>query len=119
MRLLKSAALAALLTGAGAVAALANVGAGLVGNSVTVTGPDGASVILYYPDASTVERQAPDGSTASGTWSVNGQDICTAFPGEEEACVTVTEEAPTVGASGEIPGEGGVSTWAVSEGKAF
>lgn len=119
MRILKSVALAALLTGAGAVAALANVGSGLVGNSVTVTGPDGASVILYYPDASTVERQTPDGATASGTWSVNGQDICTAFPGEDEACVTVTEEAPAVGASGEIPGEAGVSTWAVTEGKGF
>jgi len=68
MRILKSAALAALLAGAGAVAAFANVGAGLVGNSVTVTGPDGATVILYYPDASTVERKAPDGSMASGTW---------------------------------------------------
>jgi len=119
MRILKSAALAALLAGAGAVAAFANVGAGLVGNSVTVTGPDGATVILYYPDASTVERKAPDGSMASGTWSVNGQDICTTFPGEEEACVTVTEEAPVVGASGEIPGEAGASTWSVSEGKAF
>ncbi|MEQ8748108.1 hypothetical protein [Pyruvatibacter sp.] len=119
MRLLKSAALAALLTGAGAVAAFANVGAGLVGNSVTLTGPDGAVVMLHYPDASSVERQLPDGTTSSGTWTVNGQDICTTFEGEPEACVTVTEEAPAVGASGEIPGEAGVSTWAVTEGKAF
>lgn len=119
MRMIKSVALAALLTGAGAVAALANVGNGLVGNSVTLTGPDGATVVLYYPDASSVERQLPDGTTTAGTWSVNGQDICTTFPGEEQACVTVSEEAPAVGASGEIPGEAGVSTWAVSEGKAF
>lgn len=119
MRLVKSAALAVLLTGAGALAALANVGAGLVGNSVTLTGPDGATVTLYYPDASTVERQAPDGSTATGSWSVNGQDICTAFPGEEQACVTVSDTPPAPGASGEVEGEGGVTTWAVSEGKAF
>lgn len=119
MRVLKSAALAALLTGAGAIAALANVGAGLVGNSVTLTGPDGATVVLFYPDASSVERKAPDGSTATGSWAVNGQDICTTFPGEEEACVTVTDTAPAVGASGEVPGEAGVTTWTVSEGKAF
>ena len=69
--------------------------------------------------ATIVERQAPDGSTATGSWSVNGQDICTTFPGEEQACVTVSDTPPAPGASGEVEGEGGVTTWAVSEGKAF
>ncbi len=119
MRVFKSAALAVLLTGAGAVAALANVGAGLVGNSVTLTGPDGGTVVLYYADESTVVRQAPDGSEATGSWSVNGQDICTSFPGEEEACATVTDAPPAPGEGGEIEGEAGVTTWEVTEGKAF
>lgn len=119
MRIVKSAALAALLTGAGAVAAFANVGAGLVGNTVSLTGPEGATVMLYYPDDATVVRKAPDGSEATGSWTVNGQDICTTFPGEEEACATVTDTPPAPGASGEVEGEEGTTTWSVSEGKGF
>lgn len=119
MRILKSAALAALLTGAGGLAALANVGAGLVGNTVSLTGPDGATVQLYYSDDSTVIRKGPDGTEATGSWKVNGQDICTSFPGEEEACATVSDTPPAPGASGQIEGEAGVTTWSVSEGKGF
>src|SRR5690606_15151023 len=53
---------AAVSTFALAGAAFANVGAGLVGNTVTLTGPDGAVTKIYYPDESSIVVKGADGS---------------------------------------------------------
>jgi len=47
-------------------AALANVGDGLVGNTVTLTGPNGAVTKIYYPDASSIVVKGADGSAMDG-----------------------------------------------------
>lgn len=47
------------------------------GNTVVITGPDGKEVgrIYYDADKKTTRRMA-DGSEASGTWSLEGNDLC-------------------------------------------
>ncbi|WP_420560921.1 hypothetical protein [Tepidicaulis sp.] len=116
---MKKVLLAAAFLAGSSVAALADVGAGLVGNTVTLTGPEGAVTQVYYPDASTTEVKLPDGSTATGTWRVDGNKICTVTGENPETCTAAIEEAPTVGSSGTIEGEQGNVEWQVSEGKAF
>lgn len=100
-------------------AAYANVGAGLVGNTVTLTGADGGVMKIYYPDASNIVVQGADGAEVAGTWRVDGNKICTTVGDNPENCTDAVDEAPTVGASGTIEGEQGAVQWAVSEGKDF
>ncbi|HAC58181.1 hypothetical protein [Parvibaculum sp.] len=109
----------AVSTVAFAGAAFANAGAGLVGNTVTLTGPDGAVTKIYYPDASSIVVKGADGSEAQGTWRVDGDKICTTVADAAENCTAPVEEAPTVGSSGTIEGEQGAVQWAVTEGKGF
>lgn len=100
-------------------AAFANVGDGLVGNTVTLTGPDGSVTKIYYPDASTIVVKGADGSEAEGTWRVSDNTICTKVGETPENCTAPIEEAPAVGSSGTIEGEQGSVSWAVTEGKDF
>lgn len=99
-------------------AAHANVGAGLVGNTVTLTGPSGVMKI-YYPDTSSIVVKGADGAEVAGTWRVDGNKICTTVGENPENCTDAVDEAPTVGSSGTIEGKQGAVQWAVSEGKDF
>ena len=99
--------------------ASADVGAGLIGNTVTLTGPDGAVTKIYYPDTSSIVVQGADGSESQGTWRVADNTICTTVGEAPENCTASIEEAPAVGSSGVIEGEQGNVQWSVSEGKAF
>jgi hypothetical protein len=100
-------------------AAYANVGAGLVGNTVTLTGADGGVMKIYYPDASNIVVKGADGAEVAGTWRVDGNKICTTVGENPENCTEAVDEAPAVGSSGTIEGEQGAVQWAVSEGKDF
>ncbi|MEX1154166.1 hypothetical protein [Parvibaculum sp.] len=102
-----------------AAPATADVGAGLVGNTVTLTFADGSQSKIFYPDASSIVVKAPDGSEAQGSWHVSDNKICTKVGEAAENCTDPVEEAPAVGSSGVIPGEQGEVKWAVSEGKGF
>jgi len=110
----------AILTASAGVA-LADIGAGLIGNTVTLTGPDGAETRIYYPDASTLVMKIPTGAEIPGTWRVDGETICTTAGDQPENCTPPIAEAPTPGASGTIDGDGdaGSVAWAVTAGKDF
>ncbi|PCJ69327.1 MAG: hypothetical protein COA62_11960 [Rhodobiaceae bacterium] len=108
----------AILTASAGVA-LADIGAGLIGNTVTLTGPDGAETKIYYPDASTLVMKIPTGAEIPGTWRVDGETICTTAGDQPENCTPPITEAPTPGASGTIDGDAGSVAWAVTAGKDF
>lgn len=110
---------AAISTFAFTGAALANVGDGLVGNTVTLTAADGSVTKIYYPDASSIVVKAADGSESEGTWRVSDNTICTKVGDAPENCTAPIEEAPAVGSSGTIEGQQGAVQWAVTEGKGF
>ncbi len=99
--------------------ALADIGAGLVGNTVTLTGPDGTVTKVHYPDASNIVLKLPDGAEVPGTWRVEGNSICTTAGDQPENCTPPIDEAPAVGSSGTIDGEAGSVAWAVTAGKDF
>lgn len=116
---MKKLLLSAVFLAGSAFAAHADVGAGLVGNTVTLTGSDGTVTQIYYPDDSTTQVKLPDGNVVSGTWRVEGDTICTVTGEAPESCTDPIEEAPAAGASGTIEGPEGSVEWKVSEGKAF
>ncbi len=99
--------------------AMADVGAGLVGNTVTLTAADGTVTKIFYPDSSNIVVKAGDGAEMAGNWRVADQTICTKVGDAPENCTAPIEEAPAVGSAGVIQGEQGEVKWAVSEGKAF
>ncbi|MEQ8266516.1 MAG: hypothetical protein RH982_04915 [Parvibaculum sp.] len=99
--------------------AMADVGAGLVGNTVTLTAADGSVTQIFYPDATSIVVKAADGTETPGNWRVSDNTICTKVGDAPENCTAPIEEAPAVGSSGVIKGEQGEVKWAVSEGKAF
>jgi hypothetical protein len=99
--------------------AMADIGAGLVGNTVTLTGPDGAVTKVHYPDGSNIVLKMADGAEIPGTWRVNANSICTTAGDQPENCTPPIEEAPIVGSSGTIDGEAGSVAWAVTAGKDF
>jgi hypothetical protein len=102
-----------------AAPALADVGAGLVGNTVTLTAADGSVTKIYYPDTASIVVKTADGSEVPGSWRVSDNTICTTMGEAPENCTAPIDEAPVAGASGVIQGEQGEVKWAVSEGKAF
>ena len=102
-----------------AAPATADVGAGLVGNTVTLTAADGAVTKIYYPDASNIVVKAADGSEINGSWRVSDNTICTTMGEAPENCTQPIEEAPAVGGSGTIEGEQGDVAWTVTAGKDF
>ena len=102
-----------------AAPATADVGAGLVGNTVTLTAADGAVTKIYYPDASNIVVKAADGSEIAGSCRVSDNTICTTMGEAPENCTAPIEEAPAVGGSGTIEGEQGNVGWTVTAGKDF
>lgn len=107
-----------LLTGSSALA-LADVGGGLVGNTVTVTAADGAVTQIYYPDATVIEVKAPDGTLKTGRWRVEDNKICTQQGDAPESCTPPIEEPPVAGSSGTIGEDENALQWAVTTGKGF
>lgn len=99
--------------------AFADIGAGLIGNTVTLTGPDGSVTKIFYPDAGTLVMKVPAGAEVPGTWRVDGDTICTTAGDQPENCTPPITEAPAVGGSGEIVGEAGTVGWMISAGKDF
>lgn len=99
--------------------AMADVGTGLVGNTVTLTAADGSQTQIFYPDASNIQVKTADGTVSDGSWHVAGDTICTQVGDAPENCTAPIEEAPAAGSSGVIEGEQGEVKWSVSEGKAF
>jgi len=99
--------------------AMADIGAGLVGNTVTLTGPDGTVTKVHYPDASNIVLKLPDGAEVPGTWRVDGNSICTTAGDQPENCTPPIDDAPAVGSAGSIDGEAGSVAWAVTAGKDF
>lgn len=116
---MKKLLLAAAFLAGSAFAAQADVGTGLIGNTVTITGADGGVTQIYYPDASSTEVKLQDGNIITGTWRVEGDTICTTTGDAPETCTDPIEEAPAAGASGTMEGPEGAIEWSVSEGKAF
>lgn len=109
---------AAILTATAGVA-MADIGAGLVGNTVTLTGPDGAVTQIFYPDAGTIVLKVPTGAEVPGTWRVDGDTICTTAGDQPENCTPPITDAPAVGSSGTIDGEAGSVAWTITAGKGF
>ncbi len=101
------------------VSAHADVGSGLVGNTVEVTGPAGTTKI-YYPNRKHIVVRTPDGKLAKGWWRVRGKSICTKMPkADKESCTDPIDEPPVAGSSGEITGGDGNIKWSVNKGKGF
>ncbi|MEQ9518348.1 MAG: hypothetical protein RLN89_02785 [Parvibaculum sp.] len=103
----------------GASVAGADVGAGLVGNTVTLTSSDGAETQIYYADGSKIVIKTSEGAEIPGTWRVEGNTICTSAGDAPESCTAPIDEAPIVGSAGSIEGEAGSVAWAVSAGRDF
>lgn len=97
-----------------------DVGAGLVGNTVELAGPQGTTRI-YYPDRRAIVVRAPDGSEMKGHWRVKGRQICTRMAKQAENCTAPIDVPPVAGSSGTLPGEAGGADlqWSVRKGKGF
>ncbi|MBI1260738.1 MAG: hypothetical protein GC184_03345 [Rhizobiales bacterium] len=103
------------------VAAMADVGDGLIGNTVILAGPDGNVTRIYYQDDKTLVIRANDGTLAMGQWRVKDKSICTRMgEGAPENCTPEIDVPPTAGSSGVIPGENNSEIkWSVIAGKGF
>ncbi|KAB7738625.1 hypothetical protein F2P47_16005 [Parvibaculum sedimenti] len=101
------------------VTAWADVGSGLVGNTVELTGPAGTTKI-YYPNRKHIIVRGLDGKQAKGWWRVKGKSICTKMPkADKESCTDPIAEPPVAGSSGEFTGGDATIKWSVSKGKGF
>lgn len=108
--------------------AAGNVGTGLIGNTVELTGPAGTTQI-YYRDSDNLLIHMPDGKTRRGWWRVKGRSICTRTSDAPENCTPPVDIPPVVGSGGTIqnPGENlqgddalkGDIQWVVKKGRAF
>lgn len=113
--LVSSIALTVLFTGP----AMADVGSGLIGNTVTLTMADGTITRIFYSDASTLTVRLADGTETQGSWRVDADRICTTVGNAPENCTAPITEPPVAGSNGEITGDQGTVKWAVSPGKSF
>jgi hypothetical protein len=97
-----------------------DVGSGLVGNTVELTGPQGTTKI-FYRDRKTIVVRTADGAEMKGSWRVKGKQICTRMEKQPENCTSPIEVPPVAGSSGILPGANGAGDlkWAVTKGKGF
>ena len=98
----------------------ANVGSGLIGNTVILTGPTGTTQI-FYKDRDNLVIKLPNGKTKRGWWRVKDRSICTKTDATEN-CTVAVDVPPVAGASGTIPAPDAVTpplTWEVRKGRAF
>tara|TARA_R110000868_G_scaffold181050_3_gene421812 strand:+ start:308 stop:706 length:399 start_codon:yes stop_codon:yes gene_type:complete len=100
--------------------AAGNVGSGLIGNTVVLTGPAGTTQIFYRDRDNLIIRMA-DGKTRRGWWRVKGRSLCTRTGDAPENCTAAVDVPPVIGSSGviETPDGTGSITWEVREGRAF
>lgn len=105
-----------------AAEAAGNVGTGLIGNTVELTGPAGTTQI-YYRDRDNLLIHMPDGKTRRGWWRVKGRSICTRTGDAPENCTPPVDIPPVVGSGGTIKNPGatlkGDIQWVVKKGRAF
>ncbi|MES1991856.1 MAG: hypothetical protein V4441_13025 [Pseudomonadota bacterium] len=98
----------------------ANVGSGLIGNTVILTAPNGTTQI-FYKDRDNLIIKLPNGKTKRGWWRVKGRSICTKTEAVEN-CTVAVDVPPVAGASGTIPAPDATTpplTWEVRKGRAF
>lgn len=109
----------ALLIGSAGVA-IADNGAGLVGNTVILKNDAGDTSKIYYSSKKAIEVQGPDGHLTQGQWRLLGDKICTTVGDAPENCTDPIKEPPVVGSGGTIKGDDGASVeWNVVAGKGF
>lgn len=103
-----------------ASAARADVGSGLIGNTVILSAADGAVTRVFYQDEKTIIIRATDGTLAIGQWRVKDNSICTRMgDNQPENCTAAIDQPPVAGSSGVITGEHGDIRWSVIAGKGF
>ena len=105
-----------------------NVGSGLIGNTVELTGAAGTTKI-YYRNRDNLQIKMPDGKVRRGWWRVKGRSICTRTGDAPENCTPPVDIPPVVGSAGVIKDPGahlqggdvnaGDITWIVKKGKTF
>ncbi len=117
-RLVLVAALAVTFNIPAALAAGRNVGSGLIGNTVELTGPAGTTKI-YYTNSKTLIVHTPDGKKTKGWWRVKGRSICTRVGEKPENCTEPMVDAPVAGNSGVITSPEGDIKWTVTKGRGF
>lgn len=117
-RLALATALAASCQISMASAAVRNVGSGLIGNTVELTGPAGTTKI-YYLNRDDLLVRMPDGKKTRGWWRVKGRSICTKMGDKPENCTDPIDEPPVAGSAGVISGPGGDIKWSVTKGRGF
>lgn len=108
--------------------AAGNVGSGLIGNTVVLTGPAGTTQI-FYRDRDTLVILMPDGKKRRGWWRVKGRSICTRTSDAPENCTPPIDIPPVAGAAGtiisaadDITGQHNPASdiqWEVKKGRAF
>ena len=100
--------------------AAGNVGSGLIGNTVVLTGPAGTTQI-FYKDRDNLIIKMADGKTRRGWWRVKGRSLCTRTGDAPENCTPAVDVPPVVGTSGVIdtPDGTGSIKWEVKAGRAF
>lgn len=102
------------------LAAHADVGSGLIGNTVILSAADGAVTRVFYQDEKTIIIRATDGTLAMGQWRVKDNSICTRMgDNQPENCTAAIDQPPVAGSSGVITGEHGDIRWSVIAGKGF
>ncbi|MDO8423954.1 MAG: hypothetical protein Q7S99_17525 [Parvibaculum sp.] len=113
-------AAATLLAPSAPAHAAGNVGSGLIGNTVVLTGPAGTTQIFYRDRDNLIIKMA-DGKTRRGWWRVKGRSLCTRTGDAPENCTPAVDVPPVVGSSGTIdtPDGTGSIAWEVREGRAF
>lgn len=109
----------ALLIGSASVA-IADNGAGLVGNTVVLKNEEGDVSKVYYSTKKTMEVQGPDGHLTQGKWRLLGDKICSTFGDTPENCTAPIKEPAVVGSSGTLQDEDGKPIeWHVVAGKDY
>jgi len=108
--------------------AAGNVGSGLIGNTVELTGAAGTTKI-FYRDRDNLWIKMPDGKVRRGWWRIKGRSICTRTSDAPENCTPPVDVPPVVGSAGVIKNPGahleggdvdaGDVTWIVKKGKTF
>lgn len=109
----------ALLIGTTGIA-LADIGTGLVGNTVVLKNEAGDTSKVYYSSKKAIEVQGPDEHLTPGKWRLLGDKICTTIGEDPENCTGRIRQPAIVGSSGTIPVEDGKAIeWTVVAGKDF
>ncbi|MBV1933328.1 MAG: hypothetical protein KUG59_01460 [Parvibaculaceae bacterium] len=109
----------ALLIGSAGVA-IADNGAGLVGNTVVLKNDVGDISKVYYSSAKSIEVQGPDGHLTQGEWRLLGDKICTTLGDTPENCTAPIRQPAIVGSSGTLKdADEKFIEWTVVAGKGY